>query len=251
MRWFHDHMPETGVSIENLSESWLGFSLSGPRSRDILVALSDEDVSDQALPFLSCKTMNIGMTQAVVARISLTGELGFELSVPAVQQRALWSALSTAGEPLGMRQIGLRALDSLRFEKAYGSWSTEFAQSYTPGMSGLDRFVAFDKRGFIGRDAATREQETGPSQRLVLLQIEATDADAAGFEPVWSDGRRVGFVTSGGYGHHVGVSLALAYVKRQIAETRPPLTVHVVGEERAAYILAKPPYDPAGLRMRS
>lgn len=251
MRWFHEHLPRTGVRIENLSESWLGFSLSGPRSRDILAALTDEDVSDAAFRFLSCKSMNVGMLQAVVARISLTGELGFELSVPAIQQRALWCALSAAGEPFGLRQIGLRALDSLRFEKAYGSWSTEFAQSYTPGMSGLDRFVAFDKGDFIGRDAAARERDAGPSQRLVLLQIEAADADATGFEPIWADGRRVGFVTSGGYGHHVGMSLALAYVERRIAEAPTPLTVHVVGEEKAAHVLVQPPYDPAGLKLRS
>jgi dimethylglycine dehydrogenase len=195
--------------------------------------------------------MNIGMSQAVVGRIALTGELGFELSVPAIQQRCLWSALSTAGEPFGLRQIGLRALDSLRFEKGYGSWSTEFAQSYTPGMSGLDRFVAFDKGDFIGRDAAAREQESGPPQRLVLLEIEATDADAAGFEPIWAAGRRVGFVTSGGYGHHVGMSLALAYIDRDATESQAQLSVHVVGEERAAHVLAQPPYDPAGQRMRS
>lgn len=251
LRWFNDHLPKSGVRVENLSESWLGFSLSGPRSRDILAALTDADISNSALPFLSCQNMNVGMTEAVVARISLTGELGFEISVPAIQQRCLWSALSTAGEPFGLRQIGLRALDSLRFEKAYGSWSTEFAQCYTPGMSGLDRFIAFDKGDFIGRDAAILEQETGPSQQLVLLEIEATDADAAGYEPIWVAGRRVGFVTSGGYGHHVGMSLALAYIEREVLESKAQLSVHLVGEERAAHVLAQPPYDPAGQHLRS
>ncbi len=250
LRWFNDHLPSSGVRIENLSESWLGFSLSGPDARNVLAAITDEEVSNASLPFLSCRTLSVGMCEAAVMRISLTGELGYEITVPALQQRALWSALCSAGEPFGLRQIGLRALDSLRFEKAYGSWMTEFAQTYTPAMSGLDRFVAFDKPDFIGRDAVRRARDEPPQQRLALLTIDATDADATGFEPVWAEGRRVGFVTSGGYGHHVQKSLALAYLDRDVIESNPPLTVHVVGEERPAQILSEAPYDPAGEKLR-
>jgi dimethylglycine dehydrogenase len=250
LRWFHDHLPRSGVDIRNLSEDWLGFSLSGPRSRAILATLADEDVSDAALPFLSCRTMNVGIVQAVVARLSLTGELGYEISVPATRHRALWQALFEAGADHGLRQIGLRALDSLRFEKGYGVWSAEFAQSYTPGMSGLDRFVAFDKPDFIGRSAVLRERDTGSAQRLVLLAIDATDADAFGFEPISANGRRAGFVTSGGYGHHTGLSLAMGYVERAIADAPVPLSVHVVGEARPAHILPVLPYDPCGDKLR-
>jgi len=186
----------------------------------------------------------------VVARLSLTGELGYEINVPASQQRALWDALLEHGAPLGMKPIGMRAQDSLRLEKGYGVWSLEFAQSYTPAMSGLDRFIAFDKGEFIGRDAALAERAAGPSQRLVLLAIDALDADVTGFEPVSIGAQRVGFITSGAYGHHVKQSLALAYVDRSIAEKPVPLSVHVVGEPRTARILAEPPYDPKGLRLR-
>ena len=250
LRWFRDHLPRSGVAIRNVSEEWLGFSLSGPRAREILAALAEEDVSDAALPFMSCRTMNVGMLRAEVARLSLTGERGYEINVPASQQRALWSALCAAGAPFGLRQIGSRALDSLRFEKGYGIWSTEYAQSYTPGMSGLDRFIAFDKPDFVGRSAALRERETGPAQRLVLMAIDTIDADAFGFEPVWVGGQRVGFVTSGGYGHHTGLSLALGYVDRPVIESNAALTVHIVGEERPARILPVLPYDPAGARLR-
>ncbi|MGP0055558.1 MAG: GcvT family protein [Steroidobacteraceae bacterium] len=250
LRWFRDHLPSSGVTIENLSESWLGFSLSGPRSRDILASLTRADVSDQALPFLGCRAFDIGLTQAVVARLSLTGELGYEINVPAPQQRALWQSLLEHGAPLGMKPIGMRAQDSLRLEKGYGVWSLEFAQSYTPAMSGLDRFVAFDKGEFIGRNAALADRDAGPAQRLVLLAIDAVDADVTGFEPVSVGTRKVGFVTSGAYGHHVKQSLALAYVERSIAEKPVPLTVPVVGEPRTARILAEPPYDPKGLKLR-
>ncbi len=119
-----------------------------------------------------------------------------------------------------MRSIGDRAVDSLRLEKAYGIWSTEFRQDYTPGMSGLDRFVAFDKGGFIGADAARRERDDPPSRVLALLDVDATDADASTDEGIWIGERQVGVVTSGAYGHHVGKSLALAYVDREIVDAR-------------------------------
>jgi dimethylglycine dehydrogenase len=251
LRWFRDHLPATGVTIENLSESWLGFSLSGPRAREILAQLTRSDVSNRALPFLGCQRMDIGLTQAVVARISLTGELGYEISVPASQQRALWDALLEHGAPAGLQPIGMRAQDSMRLEKGYGVWSLEFTQSYTPAMTGLDQFIAFDKGDFIGRAAALAERDAGPAQRLVLLAIDAGDADVSGFEPVWAASRKVGFVTSGAYGHHVRQSLALAYVESPIAAAPVPLAVHVVGERRAARLLKMPPYDPQGFKLRA
>ena len=250
-RWFNDHLPAKGVTIENLSASWLGFSLSGPKSREILARLTREDVSDAALPFLSCLSLNVGMTQAVVARLSLTGELGYEINVPAPQQHALWNALMDVGADFGMKPIGMRAQDSLRLEKGYGVWSLEFTQSYTAAMSGLDRFIAFDKGHFIGRDAALKERDTGPTQRLVLLSIDASDADVTGYEPVLAGSARVGFVTSGAYGHHVRLSLALAYLDLAVAAASEPLTVVVVGQSRPAKILSEPPYDPGGGRLRS
>jgi dimethylglycine dehydrogenase len=249
-RWFQQHKPGRGVRIENLSESWLGFSLSGPYSREILRGLTREDVSEQALPFFACRPMDIGFTQAIVARLSLTGELGFEITVPAMQQRALWQVLLEQGTPVGLRPIGTRAQDSLRLEKGYGVWSLEYTSSYTPAMSGLDRYIDYDKGEFVGRAAALRERETPPAQRLVLLSIDARDADAAGYEPIWSGEHRVGFVTSGTYGHHVKQSLALAYVQSSALEARDSLEVEVIGERRAARVLPEAPYDPRGWRPR-
>jgi dimethylglycine dehydrogenase len=250
LRWFRDHLPRSGVTIENLSESWLGFSLSGPRSREILARLTRDDVSDAALPFLGCRELDVGHARAWVARLSLTGELGYEINVPALEQRALWVALLEAGAEFGLRPIGMRAQDSLRLEKGYGVWSLEFTASHTPAMCGLDRYVAFDKGDFVGRDAALKARDAAPTERLVLLALEAGDADVTGYEPVQHAGRRVGYVTSGAYGHHVGQSLALAYVDPAIAEEQVPLTVTVVGEPRRAQILPRAPYDPEGRRLR-
>ncbi len=251
LRWFRDHLPPSGVRLENLSESWLAFSLSGPRSREILASLTRADVSGAALPFMGAAELDVGFTQAVVARVALTGELGYEITVPASQQRALWEALTGAGRAFGMRPIGMRAQDSLRLEKGYGVWSLEFAQSYTAAMCGLDRYIAWDKGDFIGREAALAERERGPAQRLVLLAIDSADADVSGFEPVTAEDRRVGFVTSGAYGYHVHQSLALAYVEADVAARPRQLAVTVLGEPCLARLLAEPPYDPRGLRPRS
>jgi dimethylglycine dehydrogenase len=250
LRWFRDHLPASGVRLENLSEHWLGFSLSGPRARDILATLTRSDVGNTALPFMGAARLDVDCTRAVVVRVSLTGELGYEITVRASEQRALWNALIHAGAAHGLKPIGMRAQDSLRLEKGYGVWSLEFAQSYTAAMAGLDRFIAFDKGEFIGRAAALSERATGPAQRLVLLEVGNTDAEVTGFEPVMAGEQRVGFITSGAYGHHVRQSLALAYVNREITERPEILTVPVLGVPRQARILTEPPYDPRGLKPR-
>jgi dimethylglycine dehydrogenase len=266
-RWFRDLLPTSGVTFTNLSDTWTGFALSGPLARDIVQPLVARDLSNAAFPFMSCGEMEISTRDtpltAMIARLSLTGELGYELYVPAASQPALLDALMSTGRTLGLRHIGNRALDSLRLEKSYGIWSTEFTQSTTPGMCGLDRHVAFDKGDFIGREGALRERESPSTRVLVTLAIDATDADASGFEPVKLDGRLVGYTTSGAYGHHVGQSLALAYVDREVvaaarsagaaagATADTALTVDVIGETRAAQILREAAWDPKGMRIRS
>jgi len=249
MRWFHQQAPPADVAVRNITDDWMGFSVSGPASREIVAKLAREDVANEAFPFLSVRAMTVGSAQAVVGRISLTGELGYELVVPTSQHRALWAELQEAGAGAGLRPIGDRAVDSLRLEKGYGIWSAEFRQENTPGESGLDRFVAFDKQDFVGREAALRERERGPSRRLVLLAVDAADADAAQDDGVWAGDRLVGLATSGAYGHHLGRSLALAYVDRDALDA--DLTVFVVGEPRATEILPEIPYDPTGTKLRA
>jgi dimethylglycine dehydrogenase len=251
-RWFEQNLPreDTGVTITNLTDNWLGFALSGPNSRELVSRMTSHDVSDAAIPFMSVRTVDLGFAEAVVGRLSLTGELGYEVTVPAAHHCELWLALKAAGADLGLRPIGDRAIDSLRLEKAYGIWSTEFTQAYTPGMSGLDRFIAFDKGDFIGREAALAEREAGPKQRLVLLEVDADRADAMGDEPVWHSGEVVGFVTSGSYGHHVKKSLALSYINSDLVGMDPELLVSVIGERRPARVLPEVPYDPTGSHLR-
>jgi dimethylglycine dehydrogenase len=248
MRWFYENMPTSGVTIKNLSDEWMGFALSGPNSRKIISRLIGENMSNEAFPFLSCREMEVVSTDAMVARISLTGELGYEINVPVASQRALYGALMKAGGDLGLVNIGNRALDSLRLEKSYGIWNAEFTQGYTPGMSYLKDFIAFDKDDFIGKEAALREKQTGVAQTLVALQVESMDADAPVYAPVKQDGKVVGFVTSSAYGHFVKKSLALAYVDKEFVDA--DLTVDVIGEAKQAVVLKEAAYDPKGERMR-
>jgi dimethylglycine dehydrogenase len=164
---------------------------------------------------------------------------------------ALRRLLLAAGEPFGIREYGFNALLSLRLEKSFGIWSAEFTQGYTPGMTGMDRWVDWDKGDFIGRKAALAERDgNGPRQKLVTLEIDADDADASGYEPIWSDGQKVGFVTSGGYGHTIGKSLAMGLINTELAKPGTELSVHIVGVEKSAKIIADSPYDPDGKAMR-
>jgi dimethylglycine dehydrogenase len=250
MRWFRQHLPDDGVTVEDITDDRMGFSVSGPASRAILGALTDEDVSNDAFAFMAVRPMRVGSSDAYVGRLSLTGELGYEIVVPREAHATLWEELREAGGPHGLRPIGDYAVDSLRLEKAYGIWNAEFTQAYTPGMSGLERFVDLTKDAFVGRDAALRERDVGPKQRLALLEVDADDADASTDESIWLDGRLVGFVTSGAYGHHVGKSLALAYIDVPLLEEPQEVSVTVVGDPRPARILPEPPYDPKGDRLR-
>jgi dimethylglycine dehydrogenase len=250
MRWFNQHLTE-GVSVRDISDAVVGFSLSGPRSQELLGRVTDEDVSSQALPFLSCGLLDVGLIRARVGRISVTGELGYEIHCSAAEHIALRRSLAAAGAELGAIEYGYNALLSLRIEKSFGIWSAEFRQEYTPGMTGLDRWIDWSK-DFIGAAAASKEHATDSAPRkLVTLEVDATDADASGYEPVWHDGTRVGFITSGNYGHTLGRSLAMALVDREHAAAGSELSVHIVGEERPALVVPASPYDPAGAAMRA
>ncbi len=245
MRWFEQHLPASGVSLRSVGLDWVGLSIAGPNAQALLERLTDDDVCRAALPFLGIKAITIGMIPALVGRISFTGAPGFEIWVKPAYQCQLYDMLMAEGADVGIGLFGGRALKSLSLEKGYGSWATEYRPIYGPFEAGLGRFVALDKGDFIGRQEAAREHETGGERRLVLFQIDAAEADVANDEPIWHGDQVVGWVTSGGYGHTVGMSLALGYVPRDLAEeTRPgAFAIEIIGERRSATLLAQPPLD--------
>jgi len=238
--------------VRDISDDVIGFSLSGPKSRELLARVTHEDVSNAALPFMGARVLDVGLIRARVTRLSVTGELGYEINCRALEHAGLRKTLLQAGQDLGAREYGYNALLSLRLEKSFGIWSAEFTQDYTPRTTGMDRWVAWDKGEFVGRAAALAERDgPRPAHQLVTLEIDAVDADASGYEPVWRDGKKVGFVTSGGYGHTIGKSLAMAMVAPEAAAIGGELAVHVVGAERRAGVIAPSPYDPDGKAMRA
>ena len=250
LRWLESHLPASGVRLRSLRAEMLGFALAGPRSRQVLARVCPDDVSDAAFPFLSFRSAEVAMVPARIGRISFTGELGYEIWVPADCEARLYDALREAGADLGLRLFGARALNSLRLEKSFGNWAREFRPSYTPTEAGLDRAVDFDKQDCVGVAAARQARDAGPVRRLVTLVVTAADADAIGDEPIWHDGKVVGWVTSGGYGHCVGRSLARGYVETAVAAATDGFEVEILGERRPAHRVPAALYDPDGARMR-
>jgi len=250
MRWFEAHLPENGVSLRNVSLDRLGFQIAGPKARDLLARLTRDDVSAEAFPFLSVRAMDVGLVPATVGRISYTGDLGYEIYVAARHQVALYEALVEAGRAFGLRPFGMRAMMSLRLEKAFGSWMREYKPDYTPAETGLDRFVSFKKGDFIGREAALAARDDPPARRLCSFVVDAADADVWADEPIWKDGAVVGFVTSGGYAHYVGESVALGFVPTAMIAEGETFEIEILGDMRPARLITAPLFDPDGARMR-
>ena len=249
MRWFLEHIID-GVNIRDLGEDYCGFSIAGPKSREMISQLCEGGVEN--LPFMGCGSFDIGLVRSKVGRLSVAGELGYEINCKMGDHVALRRLLIEKGADFGMIEYGFNALNSMRLEKSFGIWSAEFTQGYTPGMTGLDRWINWNKKDFIGKKQAYSEKSgKGPEQKLVTLEVNATDADASGFEPIWIKEKRVGFVTSGGYGHRVKKSLAMALVDSEYGSDGQEVTVHVVGKEQAATVIPSSPYDPSGILTRS
>ncbi|MCZ6846152.1 MAG: aminomethyltransferase family protein, partial [Alphaproteobacteria bacterium] len=251
MRWFEQNLPDAGVTVRNVSTRRIGFQIAGPRARELLGRVTTDDVSNAAFPFMSVREMDIGRCAALVQRVSYTGDLGYEIYVPIENQVALYETLSAAGDDLGLRPFGMRAMMSLRLEKSFGSWLREFRPDYMPVECGLDRFVSYNKPvDFIGKAAALEEKAAGPKRRICTFVVEATDADVWGDEPIWLDGAVVGFVTSGGYAHHSGVSVALGFLPVDMIEDGRAVEIEILGAMRKARLITEALFDPKAERMR-
>ena len=254
MRWFEQHLPQDGsVSIRALGLGLLGLSIAGPKSRDVLTKLVRDDLSNDGFRFMNFRRMDLGMVPALVGRVSFSGDLGYEMWIAPEYQTHLFDLLMEAGAEFGIRLFGGRALRSLSLEKGFGAWATEYRPIYGPYEAGMGRFVKLEKGDFIGRDAAVKERDEGSERQLVLLDIDVADADVINDEPVWHGGKVVGWVTSGGYAHYLGKSLALGYVPSGLAADRAEgaFEVEILGDRRSASLLTEPPFDPQALRMRS
>lgn len=249
-RWFEKHLPATGVTYRNMSDDLHGIALSGPKSRQLLARLVREDVSNEALKFLDIRRTFVAGVPAILARVSFSGELGYEIYVAPPYQLRLAEAIEEAGADLGLRWYGARALMSLRLEKNWGVWTLDYRPDFTAAESGLDAFINWNK-DFIGKEAALAQKAKGPAKKLVTMVVATKDIDVTNDEAVMVGDKAVGYVSSGGYAHSVGKSVAFGYVPTDLAKAGTKVEIEINGARFPAEILGAPLYDPNGGKMRA
>ena len=255
-RWFIAHLPkDSAIRFENLSLSMVGLTVAGPRSRDLLQKLTDTSLATKDFPFMAFRKVNIGMAPIWLSRMTYTGDLGYEMWIAPEYQRYLFDLIMEAGKEYDMRLFGFRALITMRLEKNFGTWYREYRPIYTPLEAGMERAMKFDHE-FIGRAAVEAEMKNGgPKRKLVMFTVDVDPerpADVIGDEPVWHNGNVVGWITSGGYAHYSGVSLALGYIPTELAaEGTTGFEIEIIGKLRPATLQLEPVLDPSGSRMRA
>ena len=250
LRFFNEVALPAGTSFESHTERVCGFNLAGPKSREILQTLTNSDLSKEGFPFMRSKRIEIAGVSVLALRVSFTGDLGWELHCNEDDQATLYDALLEAAKPFGGGPVGSRALMSMRLEKGYGSWGRDYSPEYWPHESGLAGLIKADK-DFLNKSAWEAIAEAPARENLVLLEIDAVEADASGGEPVFAlDGTPIGQVSSGAYGYFVEKSLGLAYLKAGTAQPGDTVHVAILGQPHSARVLERPPFDPDGVRLR-
>ncbi|MEM7422772.1 MAG: FAD-dependent oxidoreductase [Pseudomonadota bacterium] len=252
MRWFEQHRPDDGsVTIESVGLGLCGLSIAGPNARAVLEQLTFDDVSASAFKFMAIRRMELGYAPCIVGRVSFTGDLGYEIWMKPEYQRYIFDRLMQAGAAHDIRLFGLRALNAMRLEKNFGGWAREYRPLYGPLEAGLDRFVAYEKPvDFIGKSGALAERDSGGTLRLKMFRVDATDADVIGDEPIWRNGEVIGWVTSGGYAHNSGTSMAMGYVAKEHASEDDGWEIELLGDRLPAFIQHAPIWDANASRMR-
>lgn len=260
--WLESHFdPSWRVQVHDVTAGHAMFSLSGPNARAILQGLTDEDVTDKALPFGHAKLLDVGLGRCWVLRRSFVGELGYEFYPTTDLARHVFDELIREGTPRGMRLGGFLAMGHCRLEKGFVHFSHDIGEDDTPLEAGLRFAVAFDKPGdFIGRQALEKQRDAGPlPARLVNLRVKSASLDAGPYlyrnEPIWRGDELVGYVTSGAWGFRLGGSYAMGSVKRTEGVTVEWLKeggfeVEVAGERHSVDLQFAGFYDPKGERMR-
>lgn len=259
LHWLRKHIgAEDFCTVTDVTSQYAVFGVMGPRSREMLEPLLQMDLSNEAFPFGRSVSGEIGYAPIRLTRVSFVGELGWELCVPAEMAIPTFDRLMQAGQALGLTLAGLHALDSCRIEKKFLHFGHDVADEDTPLEAGVGFVCAMDKAvPFIGRDAIARQKDSGAHLRKRLVQFVLQDPEPMFYhhEPILADGECVGYLTSGNYGHTVGASVGLGYVKSQEPINADWLAarsweIDVAGERIAASASLRAAYDPTGARMR-
>lgn len=244
------------ATVTDVTSAEAVISVMGPRSRELLGAMTDADMSNAAFPFGTAREIDLGLGFVRAARVTYVGELGWELYVPTELATHVYDELVRAGEAVGLRHAGYHALDSLRIEKAYRHWGHDMSDEDSPLQAGLGFTVAWDKPGgFVGREALLRQRDDGIRRRLVVVTLDDPEPLMYHNEPILRDGRIVGRITSAAFGHTIGRSIGLGYVTREDGPVDREwlegggIEVEVALERLPAVASLRPPYDPASARI--
>jgi glycine cleavage system aminomethyltransferase T/glycine/D-amino acid oxidase-like deaminating enzyme len=258
MTWLKRQVPDGArVAIDDITANYAVIGVMGPNSRTLLSRLTDAGLGNNAFPFGSSLEIEVAGAPVRATRISYMGELGWELYVPAEYALRVYDRLLASGEDLGVRPAGMHAMDALRIEKAYRHFGHDIAEEDTPLEAGLGFAVAFDKGvDFIGREALLKQKAQGKlTKRMVQFALEDPEPLLYHNEPIWLDGKCVGYTSSANYGHHLGRAIAMGYVNNPDGVTPDFINgnkfeIEVAGVRMKARASLKPMYDPTSERMR-
>jgi dimethylglycine dehydrogenase len=250
--YLQKHMPKTGgVEFTQLTETHGVLVVAGPKSRELLQRVSDADFSNEAFRWLTAKDIVIANAPVNAMRVTYVGELGWELHHDLEHQNDIFDALFAEGENLGIKPFGIRAMDSMRFEKSYRMVGTELSIEYSAYESAMDRFIKADKEDFLGKEALLASQAAGLNNLLVTLEVkDVDDADALGNNVLTKDGDVIGRATGGGFGFRVNKSLALGMVRPEFSEPGTELKIDILGKNFDAVVIPDSPFDPKNERLR-
>jgi dimethylglycine dehydrogenase len=254
----HDHdqlvwrlKPDEKVTIADVTDDWGVLVLAGPRARDVLQPLTQTKLDNASFRWLTAQVAEVaGVKNVRLLRMNYVGELGWELHVPMHHMPHVFEALMQSGKPHGLALFGTYAMNSLRMEKAYRGWGSELTTEIDMIEASMERFLRLDKPDFIGKARTLSYQQRGPRMKLVYMEVDNTDSDCVGNEPIYQGDKIVGLTTSGGYGHAVQKSLAFAYVDPKLAEAGQQFEVLMFKERRKARIIPESIWDPENQRPR-
>jgi len=255
--WLLRNTPADAHAIATDVTSGLAtLSVMGPKSRDLLQSLTPDDLSNAAFPFGASREIDLGYGRVRATRITYVGELGWELYIPSEFVQNVYDAIVAGGAAFGLKHAGYHALNSLRIEKAYRHWGHDIGPDDDPIQAGLGFCVAWDKKGgFIGQEALGTRRGKQPKKRLVQFAMESDKPMLYHNEPIWRDGKQVGYLSSGMFGHTIGRAIGLGYVKAE-GECTPDYVlsgryeIEVARERLPAKASLKPLYDPTSARIK-
>ncbi len=259
MAWLEDHLPaEHNIELNDITMDYGTLVIAGPNSRSVLQKLSNTDLANENFRWLTYQPLQLAGIEVRALRVNYVGELGWEMHVPMDRHLELYNALSEAGAEFDIKDFGMYAMESMRLEKSYRAWKVDLDHEYSPLRSGLDRFVDLEKPAFIGKDALVNEASK-PLENVfatLVLNDEPDDDIVANTDaiygcPIHLNGDIVGYTTSGGYGHRSEKSIALGYVKPELAIEGTQLHINVLGNLRSAQVVAESVYDPTNKALRA